>query len=67
MGNTVGLQFHLEVTAPEACRWAGIYPDELRAAGRSEERVTRECLEQQPLMEELAGRLLDNFLAGTTP
>lgn len=63
MGSAVGLQFHLEVTAPEALRWANAYPAELRAAGISEARVTRECLEQQPLMAELADRLLDNFLA----
>jgi len=64
MGSAVGLQFHLEVTAPEALRWANAYPDELQAAGLSEARITRECLEQQPLMAELADRLLDNFLAG---
>ncbi len=63
MGSAVGLQFHLEVTAPEALRWANAYPDELRAAGISEARITRECLEQQPLMAELADRLLDSFLA----
>jgi GMP synthase-like glutamine amidotransferase len=66
MGSTVGLQFHLEVTAPEASRWADAYTHELQATGRSKARVTRECLEQQPLMAELAGRLLDNFLAGAT-
>jgi GMP synthase-like glutamine amidotransferase len=64
MGSAVGLQFHLEVTAPEALRWANAYPDELQAAGMSKARVTRECLEQQPLMAALADRLLDNFLAG---
>lgn len=63
MGSAVGLQFHLEVTAPEALRWANAYADELQAAGLSEARITRECLEQQPLMAELADRLLDNFLA----
>jgi GMP synthase-like glutamine amidotransferase len=66
MGSTVGLQFHLEVTAPEAGRWAEAYAHELQAAGRSKARVTRECLEQQPLMAELAGQLLDNFLAGAS-
>lgn len=66
MGSTVGLQFHLEVTAPEAERWAEAYAHELQAAGRNKARVTRECLEQQPLMAELAGRLLDNFLAGAS-
>lgn len=64
MGSTVGLQFHLEVTAPEAGRWAEAYAHELQATGQSKERVTRECLEHQPLMTELAGKLLDNFLAG---
>jgi GMP synthase (glutamine-hydrolysing) len=66
MGSAVGLQFHLEVTAPEALRWANAYADELQAAGISEARITRECLEQQPLMAELADRLLDNFLAGVS-
>lgn len=63
MGSAVGLQFHLEVTAPEAFRWANAYPEDLQAAGMSEARITRECLEQQPLMAELADRLLDNLLA----
>ncbi len=44
------------------CRTSA-YPAELQAAGISEARVTRECLEQQPLMAESADRLLDNFLA----
>jgi GMP synthase-like glutamine amidotransferase len=63
MGNAVGVQFHLEVTADEANRWAAAYADELQAAGKSRTRIARECREHEPLMAELAGRLLDNFLA----
>lgn len=63
MGSAVGLQFHLEVTAEEAGRWAFAYADELRAAGKSGGRVTGECRQHEAAMARLAGLLLDNFLA----
>jgi GMP synthase-like glutamine amidotransferase len=63
MGSAVGLQFHLEVTAPEVCRWANAYADELHESGMSKVQVTRECRKHEVMMAELAGRLLDNFLA----
>lgn len=65
MGNAVGVQFHLEVTPQEAERWAHRYADELPAAGKSRERITRECREHEPQMAELAACLLDNFLAAS--
>jgi GMP synthase-like glutamine amidotransferase len=64
MGSAVGLQFHLEVTAEEAGSWADAYPGELHLVAKSKARVVRECREHEPLMAELAGRLLDNFLSG---
>jgi GMP synthase-like glutamine amidotransferase len=65
LGNAVGVQFHLEVTAAEAERWAHRYADELPAAGKSRERLARECREHEPQMAELAALLLDNFLAAS--
>ncbi len=63
LGSAVGVQFHLEVTAREAERWARGYADELLSAGKSRARVARECREHEPQMAELAALLLDNFLA----
>lgn len=65
MGNAVGLQFHLEVTAEAAGRWADAYPDELHETGKSRLRLAHECREHEAQMAELASRLLVNFLAGT--
>lgn len=65
MGSAVGVQFHLEVTPQEAERWTHRYADELPVAGKSRERITRECREHEPQMAELAARLLDNFLASS--
>lgn len=63
MGSAVGVQFHLEVTADEAGRWARSYAGELLAAGKNRALVARECREHEPRMAELAILLLDNFLA----
>jgi GMP synthase-like glutamine amidotransferase len=60
-GNVVGVQFHLEVTCQEAATWADAYAGELAEVGKSKEQVIAECREQQPEMEVLATRLLDNF------
>jgi GMP synthase-like glutamine amidotransferase len=65
MGSAVGLQFHLEVTAEEAERWAGAYADELLAAGKSKGQLLKECLAHEPRMAGLASLLLENFLAST--
>jgi GMP synthase-like glutamine amidotransferase len=62
MGSALGLQFHLEVSAEEAGRWAGAYADELRAAGKSKGRVTGECRRHEAVMARLARLMLDNFL-----
>jgi len=63
MGSAVGLQFHLEVTAEEAGRWAGAYAGELRGSGKNRAQVVKECRSHEPRMTELAGLLVDNFLA----
>jgi hypothetical protein len=65
MGSAVGLQFHLEVTAEEAGRWADAYGDDLRGSGKSKVQLFKECLAHEPRMAGLASLLLDNFLAST--
>ena len=60
--NVVGLQFHLEVTADQAARWAEAYADEPDALGKSKEQVIEECLEREEQMQPLADRLMDHFL-----
>jgi GMP synthase-like glutamine amidotransferase len=61
-GNVVGVQFHLEVMSEDVPAWADAYADELAQVGKSKEQVVAECREQQPKMEVLATRLLDNYL-----
>jgi GMP synthase-like glutamine amidotransferase len=63
MGSAVGLQFHLEVSAEEAGRWARAYAGDLRGMGKSRARLVKECRAHEPRMAGLAGLLLDNFLA----
>jgi len=65
LGRAVGLQFHLEITAAEAGRWADVYASELTTVGKSKGQLTRECREHEPIMARLARLLLDNFLEGT--
>jgi GMP synthase-like glutamine amidotransferase len=52
-GNTVGVQFHLEVTGTEAGTWVDEYRDELAEFGRGKAEVIAECQEQEPEMEVL--------------
>jgi len=59
----VGVQFHPEVTAGDAARWAGMYAEELVDAGKTAEQVVAECREVDLEMERLAAVLLDNFVA----
>jgi GMP synthase-like glutamine amidotransferase len=61
-GNVVGVQFHLEVTCKEAATWADAYAGELVEVGKSKDQIIAECRKQQPEMEVLAVRLLDNYL-----
>jgi GMP synthase (glutamine-hydrolysing) len=61
-GRALGVQFHLEVTAAEAARWADAYAPELATVGRTRERVVDECRERESAMAALAGALLDNLL-----
>ena len=42
-GRSVGVMFHLEVSAKAAGRWARAYADELREVGKTAEEVVAEC------------------------
>jgi len=57
----VALQFHLEVTAQDASRWADAYGDELHQAHKEKGAIIAECKTREPEMKVLAYRLLDNF------
>ncbi len=62
VGNSVGLQFHLEVAADEAARWARQYEAELASAGKTQDDVVEECRLRDAEMDRLAVKLIDNFL-----
>jgi GMP synthase-like glutamine amidotransferase len=62
-GGAVGLQFHLEVTAAAAARWADAYRDELQQVGKTRDDVVAECEAREERMKPLAERLMVNFLA----
>ena len=61
-GNAVAVQFHLEVTAAEADRWAMAYPSDLKDLGKTRGDVISECKRREPAMSELADRLVTNVL-----
>jgi GMP synthase (glutamine-hydrolysing) len=61
--NVAGLQFHLEVTAVEAARWAGLYEHELVKTGKTAVMVAEEFRQSEKGMAELADRMMENFLA----
>ena len=61
-GPAVGVQFHLEVSADEAGRWAAAYTDELERVGKDRAHVVEECHRDEPQMGPLARRLLESFL-----
>jgi GMP synthase-like glutamine amidotransferase len=62
--SSLGLQFHLEVRARDAARWAAAYPDEPPLVNKTAGQVIRECREREEAMGKLARRLMDNFLKG---
>ncbi|MHC4549712.1 MAG: type 1 glutamine amidotransferase [Planctomycetota bacterium] len=62
-GGAVALQFHLEVTAADAARWADAYADELAQVGKAKDEVVAGCAEREDRMRPLAERLMGNFLA----
>jgi GMP synthase-like glutamine amidotransferase len=62
-GNSVGLQFHLEVAAPEAAQWALLYEGELSGLNKRRDDVVEECRTRDARMNQLAGTLIGNFLS----
>ena len=56
------MQFHLELTADEATRWADAYADELAAFGKSRVQVVEECRVREERMRTLAGTLMANWI-----
>ena len=61
-GNAVAVQFHLEVIAEEAGRWADEYADELAQCGKTKEEIVAECAKHEDEMRLLARSLLNNVL-----
>ena len=61
-GNSLGLQFHLEVVSQAAGKWADKYRDELERGGKTKEQIVNECEVNEEQMGDLAGRLMRNFL-----
>jgi len=61
-GNSLGLQFHLEVTSQAASSWADEYRDELERVGKTKEQIVNECEVNGEQMRDLARKLIRNFL-----
>ena len=62
-GAIVGVQFHLEVTSDDARQWDLRYADELSHVGKSAQEVVAECEAFESEMQDLASRLMQNYLA----
>ena len=60
--NSLALQFHLEIGASEAAKWAEIYKDELGLVNKTAGQVIRECAMTEEKMKSLAYQLMRNFL-----
>ena len=65
-GAAFGVQFHLEVTADEAERWAEAYKAELDQHGMSRGQLVTEVRDSGPQLTALASRLIDNFVRFAT-
>lgn len=59
--NSLGLQFHLEVTSQTVSRWADEYRSELKQVGKTKRQVVNECKIIEKQTRELAYKLIDNF------
>lgn len=60
-GNSLGVQFHLELTSEAVNRWAVQYKDELKCAGKMKKEIVNDCRANERKMAALAGKLIDNF------
>jgi GMP synthase-like glutamine amidotransferase len=58
----IGVQFHVEVLPAEASHWAYMYEKELEDFGKTRAQIEKECRAVELNMEQLAIRLLNNFL-----
>jgi len=63
-GNSLALQFHLEVSSRTAAKWADEYQEELEAFGKTKEEIVEKCKETEAKMRLLSDRLVANFLNG---
>ena len=61
-GNSLGLQFHLEVVSQAAGKWADKYRNELERVEKTKEQIVNECEVNEEQMRDLAGKLIRNFL-----
>ena len=61
-GTAVGVQFHLEITADEARRWAVAYSEELRLHDKTTDQVVDELQDRGLQLTALAELLTDNFV-----
>lgn len=59
----IGLQFHLEITADEASKWADKYSDELSNVNKTKTKVIQECRIKQDTMQKLAYKLMANVFS----
>jgi GMP synthase-like glutamine amidotransferase len=60
--NSIGVQFHLEVTKGDAEKWADAYSDELSEFGGSFDKIVQGCDINSKKMKFLASLLMNNFL-----
>jgi GMP synthase (glutamine-hydrolysing) len=59
--NSLGLQFHLEVTSQSASKWADEYRNELKQVGKTKRQVVNEYKIIEKQTRELAYKLINNF------
>lgn len=61
--NVWGIIFHLEITSEDSKRWATAYPAEPSIIGKTVPQVIEECRKTEKDMDELADKLVSNFIA----
>lgn len=65
--NSLGLQFHLEVTSREVEKWASCYKNDLTKINKTKTRVVNECRRSEKELKRLAFLFMDNFFRSITP